>query len=246
MHAYRIFPLGDTGLTVDFGNRIDEEINRLVIGWFDHLRESPLPGMTEVVPAYSSFTIYYDIIAAKKKAAEGQTGFDLIKAALEQRLTHSSKQEAVPERLVRIPVCYKDEFAPDLPYLANEKKLAVEEVIRIHTQQKYKLYMLGFLPGFSYMGEVDEKIAMPRKPQPQLVEAGGVGIAGRQTGIYPLQSPGGWQIIGRTPLKLFDPYADEPCLLRAGDRVEFYSISKKDFFEIQNPPSLREGTGRGL
>ncbi len=244
--TYRIFPLGDNGLTVDFGNSIDEVTNQLVLGWFENLRQSPLPGMTEVVPAYSSFTVYYDITAARKKTPAGQTGFDHIRAALEQRLAQPFRQEAVVERLMKIPVCYENEFAPDLSYLAAEKKLSAEEVIGIHIQQKYKVYMLGFLPGFSYMGEVDEKIAMPRKPQPQPVDAGGVGIAGRQTGIYPLHSPGGWQIIGRTPVKLFDPNQEEPCLLKAGDKVEFYSISKKVFFEIQNAPSLREGTGRGL
>lgn len=243
--TYCIFPLGDNGVTVDYGNSINEETNQLVIAWFNHLRAFSLPGMTEVVPAYSSFTVYYDIITARKLASPGQAGFDFIKAALEQRMTEPFEQESAVERLVKIPVCYEEEFAPDLSYLAAEKNLTVEEVIRIHTQRKYKVYMLGFLPGFSYMGEVDEKIAMPRKLQPHPVEAGGVGIAGKQTGIYPLHSPGGWQIIGRTPVKLFNPRQEEPCLLQAGDRVEFYPVSKKEFLEIQDFAS-REGTGRRL
>jgi inhibitor of KinA len=201
--------------------------------------------MTEVVPAYSSFTVYYDIIAARKTALPGQTGFDHIRALLEQRMTRPLQQETTIERLVKIPVCYEEEFAPDLSYLAAEKKMTAEEVVEIHTQKKYKVYMLGFLPGFSYMGEVDERIAMPRKLQPHPVEAGAVGIAGRQTGIYPLHSPGGWQIIGRTPVKLFDPHHEEPCLLKAGDRVEFYPVSKKEFLEIQNPFPV-EGKTRGL
>jgi inhibitor of KinA len=226
---YRIFPLGDAAITVDFGNCIDEAINKEVIARFNQLQQHPLPGMIEAVPAYGSLTVYYDLMALKKKIPPGQAIFEWMKLQLEERLQQPVLQNQSTNRLVKIPVCYDDEFAADIQHLAEAKNISVDEVIQIHTAKPYRVYMLGFLPGFAYMGEVDEKIVMPRKPQPVNIEAGSVGIAGKQTGIYPLASPGGWQIIGRTPLKLFDKEKEEPTLLRAGDMVQFYSISKKEF-----------------
>jgi inhibitor of KinA len=230
---YRIFPLGDAAITIDFGNCIDESINKEVIARFSQLQQYPLPGMVEAVPAYSSLTVYYDITTLKKKIPVGQTVFEWMKQQSEERLNQSVQQADTKERLVKIPVYYGEEFAPDIHYLTKERNITIDEVIQIHTAKSYKVYMLGFLPGFAYMGELDEKIAMARKPQPVNVAAGSVGIAGKQTGIYPLASPGGWQIIGRTPLKLFDAGKEEPTLLRAGDIVQFYSISKNEFEEIK-------------
>ena len=200
---YRIFPLGDAAITIDFGNCIDETINKEVIARFNQLRQQPLPGMIEAVPAYSSLTVYYDVIALKKKIPLHQTVYEWMKQQLEERLQQPFQQNQIKERLLNIPVCYDEEFAGDIQHLATTKNISVDEVIQIHTAKPYKVYMLGFLPGFAYMGEVDEKISMPRKPQPVNIAAGSVGIAGKQTGIYPLASPGGWQIIGRTPLILF-------------------------------------------
>jgi inhibitor of KinA len=148
---------------------------------------------------------------------------------LEERLQQPVSAEVIQGRLVRIPVCYEKPFATDLLSLALAKHISVEELIHIHTASIYRVYMLGFLPGFTYMGEVDERIAMTRKPVPETVMPGSVGIAGRQTGIYPLVSPGGWHIIGRTPLALFAPEREEPALLTAGDQVQFYSISSHEF-----------------
>ena len=229
--------MGDTAITVDFGNRIDETLNREVIARFDQLQQQPIPGMIEAVPAYSSLTVYYDVIALKKKIPPGQTVYEWMRQQLEERLQEPVQQNQITKRLFNIPVCYDEEFGWDIQQLATTKKISVDEVIQIHTAKKYKVYMLGFMPGFAYMGEVDEKITMPRKPQPVNIAAGSVGIAGKQTGIYPLESPGGWQIIGRTALRLFDTAAEEPILLRAGDMVQFYSISKNDFYESQNSPS---------
>ena len=230
---YRIFSLGDSAITVDFGNRIDESINSEMIKRFHQLQKEPIPGMTEAIPAYSSLTIIYNLLAVKKQAA-GLTAFDWIKQQLEERLGQPLGQIQTEERLIKIPVCYDEEFAANMQQLTVAKNISVEEAITIHTAKSYKVFMLGFLPGFAYMGEVDERIVMPRKPQPENIAAGSVGIAGKQTGIYPLASPGGWQIIGRTPLKLFDALNEEPSLLRAGDRVQFYPVTKKDFYEIQN------------
>ncbi len=229
---YRIFPLGDSAITVDFGNCINEGINKEVIARFNQLQQQPLPGMIEAVPAYSALTIHYDVLIVKKKTTAEQTVYECMKQQLEKRLQQPFQHSEAKERLIKIPVCYDNEFAMDIQLLAVTKNISVEEVIQTHTAKIYKVYMLGFLPGFSYMGEVDERIAIPRKSQPVSIAAGSVGIAGKQTGIYPLASPGGWQIIGKTPLKLFDAEKEEPTLLRAGDRVQFYSINKNEFEKI--------------
>ncbi|MBL7742284.1 MAG: 5-oxoprolinase subunit PxpB [Chitinophagaceae bacterium] len=227
--SYRIFPLGDAAVTVDFGNIIDKSINQQVLHLFNSLQNDPLPGMKEVVPAYSSLAVYYNAIDVRKKHNGSMTAFDSMSAQIKERLDQSLTDIETVSKLVSIPVCYEKELAPDIEYLANAKSISVDELIRMHTSKEYRVYMLGFLPGFSYMGEVDEKIAIARKPQPITVASGSVGIAGRQTGIYPMTCPGGWQIIGRTPVQLFDPGKDEPTLLKAGDRVQFISISKDEF-----------------
>lgn len=227
--TYRIFPLGDSAITADWGNCINESVNREVLARFRQLSDTPLPDMTEVVSAYSSLTIYYDVLAVKKRIAPGTTVYDHMRHLLEERLQQPVSADSVQGRLVRIPVCYEKPFATDILSLALAKHISVEELIQIHTASIYRVYMLGFLPGFTYMGEVDERIASPRKPVPETVMPGSVGIAGRQTGVYPLVSPGGWHIIGRTPLALFAPEREEPALLTAGDQVQFYSISRHEF-----------------
>jgi inhibitor of KinA len=224
---YRIFPLGDSAITLDFGNVIDEAINKKVIALFHSLNNEPLPGMIEAVPAYSSLAVYYDGFRLKKSGVLNTTIYEWVKEQLEKRLQEPLTQVDSLSGLVKIPVCYEKEFGLDLEEISAQKNITVEEIIHIHLSKTYRVYMLGFLPGFPYMGETDEQIKMPRKMQPrQRVEAGSVGIAGGQTGIYPLASPGGWQIIGRTPLKLFE---DSTCLLSPGDNVQFYSISKHEF-----------------
>ncbi|HEX2629994.1 MAG TPA: 5-oxoprolinase subunit PxpB [Chitinophagaceae bacterium] len=225
---YQLFPLGDSAITIDFGNTIDEAINRQVIALFEAIRNNPLPGMIEAVPAYSSLTIYYDVPSLRKKIPADKLVFELMSEQLQQRLQQPVRTTEKESALIQIPVCYDPEFATDLIQFAAQKNLSPEEVIRIHTEKEYRVYMLGFLPGFSYMGLVDERIAASRKSQPTTVAAGSVGIAGKQTGIYPLASPGGWHIIGRTPLTLFDAKKEEPTLLKAGDRIQFVPISKNE------------------
>lgn len=226
---YQLFPLGDSAITIDFGNMIDESVNRQVIALFETFRKKPLPGMIEAVPAYSSLTIYYDTITLRKKIPAGKTVYEWISEQFSTRLEQPLSIEQTESELVRIPVCYDLEMGPDLLSVAAQKNITPEELIRIHTEKEYRVYMLGFLPGFSYMGQVDERIATPRKSQPANVAAGSIGIAGKQTGIYPLASPGGWHIIGRTPLALFDAMKNEPTLLKAGDRIQFVPISKDEF-----------------
>jgi inhibitor of KinA len=228
--SYRVFPLGDSAITIDFGNRMDEKINQQVMALFEKLLQQPLPGMIEAVPAYSSLTIYYDMVQLHKRIKADTTVYEWMKEQVEAIIQEPLPANNSSAAIIRIPVCYDIAFAPDLEEMATIKNISIEEIIEIHTAKKYRVYMLGFLPGFPYLGEVDEKIVMPRKQQPrQQVAAGSVGIAGKQTGIYPLASPGGWQIIGRTPVKLFDADNDKPTLLKAGDWVEFYSITIEEY-----------------
>lgn len=235
---YRIFSLGDSALTLDFGNVIDENINRQVMALFSHFQNNPLPGMIEAVPAYSSLTIYYDMLQLRKTISADKTVYDWLAEQLRQKLEGPIAKTNTSSRLITIPVCYEKEFGWDIEEVAALKNISIDELIQIHTSNTYRVFMLGFLPGFAYMGEVNNRIEFPRKKQPrQKVEAGSVGIAGKQTGIYPLAAPGGWQIIGRTPITIFNAEQETPVLFQTGDSVKFYAISKRDFYEIQNSPS---------
>jgi len=226
---YKIFPLGDAALIIDFGNIIDESINKLVHAVFYQLQNDSIPGMIEAVPAYSSLTIYYDVLIIRKKINGPATAFEWIAEKVKEYLSRERIEVQDKGTFIRIPVCYESDYGTDLNFIAMQNKISVEEIIHLHVSTTYHVYMLGFLPGFAYMGMVDEKIATPRKQFPAPVEAGSIGVAGRQTGIYPLNSPGGWQIIGRTPLKLFDKEKNDPTLFKTGDTVQFYSITKDEF-----------------
>jgi inhibitor of KinA len=230
MHtAFTIAPLGDGALTVSFGNVICEETNENVLQLFHRLQNTPLP-FTDIVPAYSSLTVFYDVHAWRTKEV---TAFEKVKEALLPFLQQPAQEKERSGRTIAIPVCYAKAFAPDLEELAAQKALSAEEVIRLHTAKTYRVYMIGFLPGFPYMGKVDGRIATARRSSPRTaIPAGSVGIAGEQTGIYPFASPGGWNIIGRTPLPLFDKDRNEPTLLQPGDSVTIYPISE-DAFENQ-------------
>jgi len=232
--AYKIYPLGDTALTIDFGNTIDESINKLVLTVFYQLQANPVPGMIEAVPAYSSVTIYYDVLSIRKIINEQTNAYEWMSGKIKEYLSKENIMIESPGTIINVPVCYDKAHGPDLDLIASQNKISVEEIIRLHTSTTYRVYMLGFLPGFAYMGLVDEKISSPRKQQPASVEAGSVGIAGKQTGIYPLRSPGGWQIIGRTPIKLFDKEKADPVLFKSGDSVRFYSITKDEFEDIKS------------
>ena len=227
---YNIFPLGDAALTIDFGNIISESINHKVLALFHTLRENQPIGVIESVPAYSSLTVYYDPWIIRKNNPAFATAFEAVAERIRIRLDQPLNEEDTHSDFHRIPVCYDPRYAVDLNELAAAKNRTPEEVVSIHSSKIYTVYMLGFLPGFTYMGKVDEAISVPRKINPRPgVEAGSVGIAGFQTGIYPLVSPGGWQIIGRTPMKLFIPDNNHFTLLKPGDTVQFYSITSDEF-----------------
>ncbi|HWI90304.1 MAG TPA: 5-oxoprolinase subunit PxpB [Flavisolibacter sp.] len=227
---YSIFPLGDSALTIDFGNIISQGINKKVLQLFHHLKSIDDHSIIDLVPAYSSLTVYYDVASFHQA---GKTAFESMADILEQLF---SKTFDIPEEetnYFEIPVCYSKKFALDIDYLSIQNKLSVQNIIHIHTSKTYKVYMLGFLPGFTYMGEVDYRIEIARKATPVKLFAGAVGIAGKQTGIYPVESPGGWQIIGRTPIKIFKKEDRSPVLFQPGDEVKFYSITEDEFENYQ-------------
>ncbi len=216
---FQITPLGDSAITVTFGDVISPELNDLVLAADAAINSSPFPGFIETVPAYSSISVFYDVLKVRE---ENLLAHDTVKACLINRLQGISQVIHQQSRIVEIPVSFAPGDALDLDLLAEARGLKREEVIEIFTGQTYRVFLLGFLPGFSYMGEVDERIAMPRKETPRTrVPKGSVGIAGRQTGIYSLDSPGGWQIIGRTGLEMFLPDEDPPSRLKPGDLVRF-------------------------
>jgi inhibitor of KinA len=223
-----ITPLSDRSVLLSFGNIIDQSINEKVLLLHKALLQSGFEGFIESVPAYASLAIFYDVQKIKKQTAS--TAFAFVKNYLYRLIQQSNSiQEQVPG-IIKIPVCYDTEFGIDIQQVSEGRRLSINQVIILHTSIIYRVYMIGFMPGFAYMGKVDEKLITPRKDKPRLhVAAGSIGIAGSQTGIYPIDSPGGWQIIGKTPLHLFDTSNLSPCLLSAGDNVQFVSIDKNEF-----------------
>lgn len=218
----RIFPLGDNALTVEFGNEISVALNDAAISLANYFTEHPFPGFVEVVPAIASTTIFYkpnEVSPCKEKNA---SAFDTVKKSVLKALADIRPAKPDGGRIISISVSFRPADALDLKQIAIHSGLGEDEVIDVFLSSTYRVFMLGFLPGFAYMGLVDERIAMPRHAAPRLsVPKGSVGIAGRQTGIYPSASPGGWQIIGRTEMELFYPADDPPCLFAPGDSVQF-------------------------
>ena len=224
----QIVSLSDHSLLINFGNRIDAETNDRVLSLHQHLMQDGFEGYVESVPAYASLAVFYDVLKISSKGMA--SAFDFVKKELEILLEKEHAFVTPTHDLISIPVCYGGEFGPDIARVAAQHQISEEEVIRLHSSTIYRVYMIGFTPGFAYMGTVADKLITPRKEHPRiLVHAGSVGIAGIQTGVYPMDSPGGWQIIGKTFLHLFDKNKPQPCLLKAGDRVQFVAISKNEF-----------------
>lgn len=219
--GFRIAPAGDSALIVEFEERIDPIINARAIALADAIHRAGLAGVRDVVPTYRSVGVYFDPL---------RTDGDALVARIEYEAARTAQPMIDDREPIRVPVCYGEEFGPDLSAVAAFGGLDPAQVVRLHAGQKYRVYMLGFVPGFAYMGTVHERIAAPRRSTPRVrVPAGSVGIAGSQTGIYPVETPGGWQLIGRTPIRPFDPHRPDPFLLRAGDAVEFYPIDRADY-----------------
>ena len=223
MSEVRYLVSGDSSVCVEFGNEISPDINRKIRAFKIAVEKSGIPGIVETVPTYRSLLVHYkpEVI-----------GFQAITEKFKSLMGTLDNIEIPPPTVIEIPVLYGGEMGPDIENVASHNGKTVEEVIKIHTSQEYLIYMIGFIAGFPYLGGMSKEIATPRLKEPRVkIDGGSVGIAGEQTGIYPLDSPGGWQLIGRTPLKLYDAEREKPVLLEAGQYIKFRSISKKEFDE---------------
>ncbi len=228
----RILPTGDRALSVEFGDKIDEEINSRLMGFIKRMNSHKIEGIEEFVPSFRAVMIHYNpaLLPYKKMVS-------LINEYLVTEVHETSKEK----RIVEVPVCYEGDCAPDIDFVAEHAGMTKDEVIKLHSSKPYLVYMLGFQPGFPYLGGLDEKLITPRLADPRLkIEAGSVGIGGAQTGLYPIESPGGWQIIGRTPVKCFNPRKDNSIPYRAGDYIRFVPVSPQEYEELRKADE--EGT----
>jgi len=217
---------GDKGLVVEFGNEISEPVNEKVRGMYLAIQKSQMPGIYELIPTYRSLLIQYNPLEIE---------IDSLIEKLSEIEKDLGAIDLPKPRIVEIPTIYGGEFGEDLGFVAEHNGLSEDEVIKIHSSIDYRIYMLGFTPGFSYLGGMSEKIATPRLKTPRTkIPGGSVGIAGKQTGIYPMESPGGWQLIGRTPVKLYDPASETPIILQAGDYIRFIPIDKDEYDYIHD------------
>ena len=215
----RILDAGESCLVVELGDRIDIALNRQVRALCLAVERAGLAGVQEAVPTYRSVAIYYDPLT---------TDPDSLKAQIQALQGSLGSEQEQPPNVLEVPTVYGGEYGPDLEFVAQQSGLPRDEVIRLHTEPLYHVYMLGFTAGFAYLGGLSERLSVPRLPTPRLkVLAGSVGIAGTQTGVYPLESPGGWRIIGRTSLRLFDATRQVPTPISPGDKVRFVSIAER-------------------
>ncbi len=223
----RLYPLGDRALVVEFGQGIDAAVNARVHALAALLDAEPLPGVVDLIPAYATLTLVY---APSAFADAGRAPYDTLCGHLRARLARLEAWTPPPAHTVEIPVCYGGEYGPDLDEVARHAGLAAEEVVARHAAPRYRVYLLGFAPGYPYLGGLDPRLAAPRRATPRRrCPAGSVAIGGEQTGVYPLETPGGWNLIGRTPRRLFLPGAEPPCLLAAGDEVRFVPITPAQY-----------------
>jgi KipI family sensor histidine kinase inhibitor len=208
--------LGDATLILELDDRMDAAVNARAVAIAHLIADARVAGVRDVVPTIRSVAIHFDPVRTDRAG---------LASRIREAASQASAVAAAPGRRIRVPVCYDDEFGPDLGQIAADAGLTRAEAVRVHTSRTYRVFMLGFLPGFAYLGVVDDRIAARRLATPRArVEAGSVGIAGRQTGVYPSAAPGGWRIIGRTPARPFDATRAEPFLFAPGDAVEFHAI----------------------
>lgn len=240
--SFSIHFLSENAITIEFGQKIDEPTFERVHHFNKLLNDQPFEGLLCTVPAYVSLTVFYDatIVINTKQNLVGISGFERISGYLVRLHTQMTSIEKNTRRTIRLPVCYEGELAPDLNYVAAYHNISPAEVIHLHSRATYKVYMIGFVPGFAYLGGMNPLLETPRKAVPRKkVPAGAVGIAGIQTGIYPFPIPGGWQIIGCSPIRLFDIERSSPSLLGAGDEIIFEVISLEEFEAIKNSDSWK-------
>lgn len=221
-----ISPVGDRAISIDFGQVIDPTINRHIRQTIERIKELQLEGIIELVPTYCALLVEYDAMLYSYSEI-----CNIIEPTLEKGMTDTTNELVT---VVEVPTVYGGEFGPDLSFVASHNHLSEDEVISIHSGTDYLVYMLGFIPGFTYLGGMDPRIATPRLSSPRtLIPAGSVGIAGEQTGTYPSDSPGGWQIIGRTPVTMYDMSKAQAALLNAGDYVRYVPIDESEFHRIK-------------
>lgn len=230
---FHCYYLSETSVTVKFGDIIDDNLFEIISQFNKQLQQNNFTGFVTSVQAYTTLTVYYDPILVSKSDLRGETCYDKVVNHLNQLATAETRYASASIKKVTIPVCYDSKFGLDLADIAEHTKLAVADVIELHASAIYKVHMIGFVPGFAYLGGMDEHLSMPRKAIPRkAVPMGSVGIAGKQTGIYPLETPGGWQILGRTPLELFSLNREQASLLQPGDLVNFEPIDLEQFEEL--------------
>ncbi|MEI6530260.1 MAG: 5-oxoprolinase subunit PxpB [bacterium] len=234
MQEVRILPAGDQALLVEFGRHIAPELSANVRALRQSLHRIPINGILDIIPSYASLLVEYD---------PSFVSSEVLSAEIRQRLPLKTEELERKQELFVLPTIYGGEFGPDLDDVADHAGLTAEEVVALHTNRNYLVYLIGFTPGFPYLGSLDERIAMPRLTNPRLkIPGGSVGIAGAQTGIYPSESPGGWRLIGQTPIPLFNLQADPPALLQPGVWVRFRPVDDIEFTLIKQ--QLTEGTYR--
>lgn len=228
---FNIYTLSEAAVTVEFGDSISGGTLQRINNFNNLLYQRPFPGFKTTVPAYTTLTVFFDPVQVIQAIdLRGAGCFEKVSDYLSALGGQSGQVTSLAVDTVTVPVCYGGAFGPDLAEVANLHSLKPQEVINLHTAPVYKVYMIGFVPGFAYLGGMPEKLATARKSTPRnSVPAGSVGIAGAQTGVYPLATPGGWQIIGRTPLRLFDAARQQPSLLKAGDQVIFKPVDEQEF-----------------
>lgn len=232
MQKPKILVAGDSSVLIEFGNEIDPETNRRIAATVQLIRDQHIEGIVDMIPTYCALLINYDPRV-------------ILYDPLVQRLQSLLKIEVTAgvgrKRVYEIPVCYGGKYGPDMDIIARHAGLSEEEVIQIHSSRDYLIYMLGFLPGFTYLGGLDERIHTPRLNTPRVrIEAGSVGIGGSQTGIYPLDSPGGWNLMGKTPVRTYDPEREVPILVEAGEYIRFVPVTEEEYLKIEE--KVRNGT----
>jgi len=226
-----IYSLSDNAVTIEFGREISEGILEIITAFDQSLCQTPFPRFIASVPAYTSLSVFFDPVRViQSDEMPGAACFEKVSGYLSQLHEKLENTTTDTGNIVTIPVCYDPEFGLDIIDVAKIHKLTVDAVIQLHSAAEYNVHMIGFMPGFAYLGGMTDSLATPRKGTPRsAVPAGSVGIAGKQTGIYPLQTPGGWQLIGQTPVKLFNVNRAQPSLLKAGDRLIFKPITRLEF-----------------